>query len=59
MKMSEVLVLLALVLSLVGAALYGIQPAHKPSELGLVLVAVAAVFVIGAGAWAISERHDP
>jgi hypothetical protein len=54
--MSEALVLLAVVLSLGGAALYGIHPAHKPPELGLVLVAVAAVFAIAAAALAISER---
>jgi Co/Zn/Cd efflux system component len=56
-KMSEALVLLAVVISLAGAALYSIQPAHKPPQQGLVLVAVAAVFAIGAGALAISEQR--
>jgi chromate transport protein ChrA len=59
MRTSEVLVLLAIVIAVIGAAIYGIHPAHKPRELGWVLIAVAAVFAIGAGAWAISERHDP
>jgi hypothetical protein len=57
MKTSEVLVLLAIVLAVTGLGLFAIKPAGKSPALGLVVIAVAAVFALGAGAWAISERH--
>jgi hypothetical protein len=57
MKISELFVLLALLLSLTGVALYAAQPSNNPPDLGLAVIAVAGVFAIGAGAWAISERE--
>jgi hypothetical protein len=56
MNTSEVLVLLAIVLSVTGLGLFAIEPAGKSPALGLVVIGVAAVFAIGAGAWAISEQ---
>jgi len=55
--MSEALVALAVLFSVAGFVIYGVQPAYKSPELGLVMIAVAAVFAIGAGALAISERR--
>jgi len=54
--MSEALVALAVLFAVAGFVIYGVHPAHKSPELGLVMIAVAAVFSIGAGAWAISEQ---
>jgi hypothetical protein len=56
-KISAALALLAVVISLAGAAIYGVHPAHKPPQLGLVLIAVAAVFAIAAVALALTERQ--
>jgi hypothetical protein len=56
MKVSEVLVLLALLISVAGLILYAIHPSNKPPDFGLAVIAVGGTFSLGAIGWAISEK---